>query len=304
MTTLGILNINKPTGWSSFQAVSFVRSYTGLRRVGHAGTLDPLATGVLLVCLGQAVKISRHLMELPKKYRTQITLGKATDTYDAAGRTVKEGDASFVSEAQLLRELSGFVGDILQVPPPYSAVKHGGRRSYRYARAGRPIALAPRRANIHTIHLVTYEPPALTIEIACSKGTYVRSIAHELGQKLGCGAYVSDLVRIGIGPFTIGGAISADELNRAFKASDWQRLLLPIDAGLGHLPVVTLDTEDAHNVRHGRSVTISAQTLPALNGESPQLWRGYGPDGALLSLLQLDDKRMMWQPKTVFNRQS
>ena len=302
MTTFGILNINKPTGWSSFQAVSFVRSYTGLRRVGHAGTLDPLATGVLLVCLGQAVKISRHLMELPKKYRTQITLGRATDTYDAAGRTVKEGDASFVSEAQLLRELSGFVGDILQVPPPYSAVKHGGRRSYRYARAGRPIALAPRRASIHTIHLVTYEPPSLTIEIACSKGTYVRSIAHELGQKLGCGAYVSDLVRVGIGPFTIDGAISADELSRAFKASDWRRLLLPIDAGLGHLPVVTLDTDDAHHVLHGRSVTISARTLPAPNGQSPNLWRGYGPDGALLSLLQLDGKKMAWQPKTVFNR--
>ena len=303
MITLGILNINKPTGWSSFQAVSFVRRYTGLRRVGHAGTLDPLATGVLLVCLGQAVKISRHLMELPKKYRTEVTLGKATDTYDAAGRIVDEGDPSLVNEAQLLRELSGFVGDISQVPPPYSAVKRGGRRSYKCARAGRPLTLAPRRVNVHTIHLITYEPPALTIEIVCSKGTYVRSIAHELGQKLGCGAYVSDLVRVGIGPFTISGSISADELNRAFKASDWRQLLLPIDAGLGHLPAVTLDTDEANNVRHGRSVKVSAQTLPVPNGESPKLWRSYGPDGALLSLLQLDGEKMMWQPKTVFNRE-
>ena len=125
-----------------------------------------------------------------------------------------------------------------------------------------------------------------------------------MGQKLGCGAYVSDLVRVGIGPFTIGGAISADELNRAFKTSDWRRLLLPIDAGLEHLPVVTLDTDDAHNIRHGRSVTINAQTRPVPNGESPKLWRGYGPDGTLLSLLQLDGEKMMWQPKTVFNRES
>jgi len=301
--------VNKPVGPTSFGVVGMVRRRSGVKRVGHAGTLDPMAGGVLLVCLGQASRVSEYLMGLPKGYRATVRLGASTTTYDAEGEVVRQGDYRDVSQADVEKALAGFVGEIMQAPPAYSAVKVAGERAYKRARRGEDVAPAARKTMVYTIDLLRFaqtgarpgEPPEAEIEVECGKGTYIRSLAHDLGEKLGCGAHLSALTRTRVGPFKIEDAIAMEELEAAFERGDWQEHLQPMDYALLEMPAITLHIEDEKDIRHGQPVAIDddrTETLPAIADEL--LCRAYAEDGSLVAIIRYDGGSGMWRARKVF----
>jgi len=289
----GILNINKPGGMTSHDVVARVRRITGQKRVGHAGTLDPLASGVLLLCLGQATRVAEYLMANDKVYRAGCRLGITTDTYDAEGRITSQAEVT-VTRAQVERELMAFTGSLEQTPPMYSALKVGGTPLYRLARRGQTVTRTARKVAIHTLELLEWTPPEMQLQVRCSKGTYIRSLVHDLGQRLQCGAYLAGLVRMASGTFRIEESITLTELEGAVARGDTARLLHPLDAALQAFPAVTVDGATAKGIVQGQGVQLSAD--PAAS-----LIRAYAADGRLLALLQ-HKKQDLWQPHKVFIR--
>ena len=301
MSPQGILNVDKPTGSTSFQIVALVRRLSGVKKVGHAGTLDPIATGVLLICLGQAVRVSEYLMELPKTYRGTVRLGVATDTYDADGTPVFEGDVESVSEEGLRAALEALERQEQQVPPSHSAIKVGGTPAYRLARAGRPVRLRPRKVRIERIDLISFRPPLVEIEVQCGKGTYIRTLADDLGRLLGCGAHIQALRRTVVGPFSVEDAISPERLETSFADGTWQDHLLPLDYGLSHIPAVYLDTETEKDVRHGSSLEAGSPPFQRLdNPQDGERCRAYGEDKSFVAILRHDADSRRWRPQKVF----
>ena len=183
MTENGILNICKPRGWTSLDVVRLVRRYSHVRRVGHAGTLDPAAEGVLPICLGQATRLVEYLLDYPKSYRARIRLGIVTDTYDAEGTVVSTSDPSSVTRVMVEQLLPSFTGEVTQVPPMFSALKRDGVPLYRYARAGKIVEREPRPVRVYRLELIDFEPPTLTVEMKCGRGVYLRTFAHDLGER-------------------------------------------------------------------------------------------------------------------------
>jgi tRNA pseudouridine55 synthase len=294
--TSGILVVDKPLGVTSFDVVRRVRRGTGEKRVGHAGTLDPAATGVLVVLLGQATRITEYLMDMPKTYRGTIRLGTSTTTYDAEGAVVSEADASGVTEKILREALAKFVGEIEQVPPAHSALKVDGERAYHRARRGEAVALKARPVSVYRIDLLRYDPPVAEIEVECGRGTYIRSLTHDVGERLGCGAHLASLVRSRIGPFTIEAAADEASLGKAFEDGSWRELMQPMDCGLMALPAITLEIEDEKDVRHGQAVALADVEAPAAGTEA----RGYAEDGSLVGIIAFDAESERWQPRKVF----
>ena len=300
MDTSGILNVDKPVDWTSFRVVSTVRRLSGIRRVGHAGTLDPFATGVLVVCLGQATRLSEYLMQATKVYRAQVRLGVVTDTFDATGTPQRQSDPSSISRSQIEEELATFQGQIHQVPPMFSALKHRGEPLYRYARAHQQVARPARPVTIHRIQLLAFQPPVATIEVECGKGTYIRTLAYDLGERLGCGAHLSGLVRLRVGPFALEDACSMGELERAFQEGRWQTLLHPPDAALPGWPAITLSEEEVTAVRFGQALPAAElQLSPPQTPEPDQLCRAYSPQGKLLAVLRYESAGHTWRPLKV-----
>ncbi len=292
----GILNIDKPAGSTSLKIVNLVRQLTGQRRVGHAGTLDPGATGVLPVCLGQATRIIPFLVDAAKIYRAEVELGIATTTYDAEGEVTGRIDPSFVTREQVERVLSSFLGSILQIPPMYSAVKHQGRRLYDFARAGIEVERNKRRAHIFRLQLLRWQPPFFTIEIECGKGTYIRSLAHDMGQALGCGACLRNLVRLRSGMFDISDSLTTHQLEDAFHHGYWQNLLYPMDVVLEHWIAAIVSQEHEQDIRWGRPLALEGE-----EGEDKGRCRAYSLDGRLLAVLRFNAERGLWQPEKVFS---
>jgi len=297
----GIFNIDKPAGRTSFQVVSLVRRLSGVRRVGHAGTLDPSATGVLVVCLGQATRLSEYVMEATKVYRAEVHLGITTDTLDATGKPLSQADPSNISRQQVEDALTAFVGEIDQVPPMFSALKHDGEPLYRYARAQRQVERQARRVTIYRLQFLAFQPPLATIEVECGKGTYIRALAHDLGQQLGCGAHLAALARLRVGPFTLDDACSLPELEAAFQEGCWQSLLHPADAALTSWPAVTLSEAQERAVRFGQCLAAdSLEPSPAQAVENDQLCRAYSPQGQLVAIVRYDADALLWRPAKVF----
>lgn len=207
-----ILLVDKPMGWTSFDVVGKVRALFHLSKVGHAGTLDPKATGLLIVCTGRQTKSVDQFMILDKEYVATMTLGKTTASFDTETEVLTESDASGVSLEALRATLSEFVGRQLQIPPMYSAVKYGGIPLYIYARKGRTVARDPKEIEITAIELIAFGSPEVELRIRCSKGTYIRSLVHDIGQRLGCGAMLSKLRRTAIGPYNVEDTLSIDDL--------------------------------------------------------------------------------------------
>jgi tRNA pseudouridine55 synthase len=294
--TSGILVVDKPPGATSFDIVRRVRRASGEKRVGHAGTLDPAATGVLLVLLGQATRITEYLMDMPKTYRGTMRLGVSTTTYDAEGEVVRESDPSAVTEADLRNALAAYVGEIEQVPPAHSAVKVNGERAYHRARRGETVAIKPRPATIYRIDLLRYEPPAAEIEVECARGTYIRSLAHDIGERLGCGAHLASLVRTRVGPFSLDGAVNEDALSIAFETGTWRDLVQPMDCGLIALPAITAEIEDEKDLRHGQAADLGGIEPPPDGTEA----RAYAEDGSLIGIIRYDADLGMWRPRKVF----
>jgi len=263
--------------------------------------LDPLATGVLLVCLGQAVRVSEYLMELSKTYRGTVRLGIATDTYDATGTPVSQGDAESVDEHSLNAALKALELKEDQVPPKYSAIKVGGTPAYRMARAGQPVTLQPRAVKIERIDLLSFRTPLVEIEVRCGKGTYIRTLADDLGRLLGCGAHLQNLRRTAVGPFDVDDAASLERLETAFADGSWQDLLHPLDYGLGHIPAVYLDMEAEKDVRHGCSLEAGSPPFQRLgDAQDGHRCRAYGEDGSFVGILRYDASSQRWRPRKVF----
>jgi tRNA pseudouridine55 synthase len=300
------LNINKPKGMTSHDVVARVRRLTGQRKAGHAGTLDPMATGALLLCLGQATRLIEYLMAGRKQYRATICFGVTTDTLDAEGQVTATNDPSSLTEARLRELLPKFLGEIEQTPPIFSALKKDGQPLYKWARAGQKVEVSPRRITIDSLTWVTWQSPYLTLDVVCSPGTYIRSLARDLGEAAGTGAHLAQLTRTASGNWSLADAVSLDQLERETETdkSAWQKHLHPLDQTVIHLPAVTLTEEATTDVRHGRQVQIDAlKTKPTTAGDTQvELVRAYTPSGDFLAILtraKSNDK--LWQPKKVFH---
>ena len=214
-----ILNINKPAGWTSFDVVKKIRNQLNIKKVGHAGTLDPFATGVLLVCTGGATKKVEGLMNLKKEYIARIEFGKTTDSYDLTGTVLSEKDASSVTLDRICEHLEKFKGDVEQIPPMYSALKVNGERLYKLARRGEVVERKARKVTIYQMDVLDFNNPFLELRIVCSRGTYIRTIANDLGEMLGCGAYLVALTRARIGDFKLDDSFEVKDLIREVKGS-------------------------------------------------------------------------------------
>jgi tRNA pseudouridine55 synthase len=258
----GILVLDKPIGVSSNQALQRVKRLYGAAKAGHTGSLDPLATGVLPLCFGEATKFSQYLLDADKAYESTFVLGAVTDTGDAEGRVLEVKDASAITQTDVVVALKTFEGEIEQVPSMYSAIKKDGQPLYKLARQGVEVERSPRQVVIRKLQLRAFrggEQPELDIYLECSKGTYVRSLADDLGRILGCGAFVSMLRRTRAGPFRIEDSLALDTLAALKETSDLQVMddfLLPADAALGALPLVRLSESGGFYMRRGQPVRV------------------------------------------------
>ena len=353
----GVLNVDKPAGWTSHDVVARVRRLAGLRQVGHAGTLDPMATGVLVLCLGRATRLLEFITGQPKSYLAEVTLGVVTDTYDAEGEVVSRfgwardwksladstkppqrlgmemesqgsdwesladstkppqrlgmemesqgsdwesladstkppqrlgvgEEAPVVSVAQVERALDAFRGAIMQRPPAFSALKRDGVPLYQRARAGEAVEVEPRPVMVYELTLLHLEGATLRLHVRCGAGVYVRSIAHDLGQALGCGAHLSALRRTAVGPFVAAEAVTLEHLAEAGALA---AALQPADAAVAHLPAIAMSAAEASRLLHGQAV---AAATPVQSGPA----RAYGPDGRFLGIVAGDERGRAWRP--------
>jgi tRNA pseudouridine55 synthase len=260
----GILNVNKPSGISSYDVIRRIKPLLRTSTpIGHAGTLDPLASGVLLVLLGEATKVSRFLLNLPKEYVAGVLFGRQTDTDDVTGKTLAERPATGLTAESVRAALDRFTGEIEQVPPAFSALKQDGQPLYRLARKGLEVRPKSRKVMVYESELLGWEPPTATVRCRVSAGTYVRALARDLGMALGTVATLASLVRTKVGQFTIEDSTALDALD----AASLTERLTPIDAALAGMPRVTVSPAQAHHLRQGKAVTeFDATTLSGTDG--------------------------------------
>ena len=251
MDLKGCLLLDKPAGLTSFETIEKLRKIVGVKKVGHVGTLDPLATGLLLACLGKATKLAQFLLGWDKEYVAQIKLGATTDTWDRDGNLLENVDVSAVSLPEVSRAVSELTGEVALLAPEYSALKYQGKKLYEYARAGQKVPRPTKRVKIYSAEILEFSPPYLTLRINCSKGTYIRSIAFELGQKLGCGAAVWELRRTKLGPHSLEKALTLDKIQEIIKTQQLESHLISLPDAVGHLPRVILLPDGYQKVKHG-----------------------------------------------------
>lgn len=275
----GILLLDKPQGLSSNAALQQVRGLYRALKAGHAGSLDPLATGMLPICFGQATKVCDWLLDSRKTYRVTAALGRQTDSADADGAIIAEAPVPALSEALLREVLTQFLGEQLQVPPMFSALKHQGRRLYELARRGEAVARAPRKITIERIELSGYTSDEVQFEVRCSKGTYIRSLVEDVAKKLGTLGHVAVLRRVEVEPFGAGPVYTVEALQSSEPAA-LQALLLPADSALIHLPRIDLEPGATEALSHGRTVTVPP------GAPEPGPARAYG-EGRFLGVVEL-----------------
>jgi tRNA pseudouridine55 synthase len=293
----GFFVINKPTGATSFAMVALVRRLTGVRRVGHAGTLDPLATGVLPIAVGQATRLIEYLDDQLKTYRARIRFGATTDTYDAEGNVIATADASHLTSDDVEAALLAFVGWIQQRPPVFSAIKVAGKPMYKYARAGEAPDVAPRRVYVDAARLLSYADGVADVEVRCAKGTYVRSIAHDLGEAVGTGAYLEGLIRTASGGFTLDDARSPDELRAVAAEGALVDALLAPDRALERMRAAILAQPHSLAVMTGGRIDL--RVGPGRRPpERDELCRAYSAGGELLGVLRRR-RDGLWHPEKV-----
>lgn len=294
----GLLPIDKPVGWTSHDVVGRVRRILGTPRVGHAGTLDPAATGVLVVGVGRATRFLDYVQAASKEYVAHVVLGIESESADIDGRLVPRRQSAFsISEAAIEDTLQQFLGDIDQIPPKYSAIKIGGEALYRRARRGEVVDVPSRRVRVDGIQVVEYSYPDLVLSIECGSGVYVRSLARDIGEALGCGAYLHRLLRTRVGSFTVAKSWSLGELDVRSFPRDWAVVASAIDAGLGTVPALRLKWEGERSWYHGRSIRVDAS--------GPQGWEivraytGNGDFAGLGSIEHSNDTSAQIRPRIV-----
>ena len=271
-----------------------MRHRSGVRRVGHAGTLDPAATGVLVLCLGQATRLIEYLMDATKAYVAEVTLGVSTNTYDADGEVTATNDASRIRRAAIEAALALFRGDFEQAPPPFSALKRDGVPLYKLARRGEAVTPAPRPVRVDRLDITSYKPPIVRLEIECSKGFYVRSLAHDLGARLHVGGMLSGLVRTRVGPFSLAQAVGIDTLRAELASGEWtQRLIAPDEILLGWQAAIVGEANE-RRLRTGQPATFDAPAAGAADR-----CRAYTSAGDFLAVLRRGDTAT-WRSEKVF----
>ena len=304
----GVLVIDKPVGMTSHDVVQIIRRGTGIRRAGHTGTLDPRASGVLVVLIGPAVRLSEYVSASDKRYQATLRLGSSTDTYDADGRVTRHQNADNVTEEQFEEILKNYTGEIFQTPPPYSAVKVKGRPSYESARNGEQVTLEPRKINVYSLETLEWAPPEAVLDIYCSSGTYVRSLAHDLGNELRTGAYLIGLRRTKSGRFTLRDAVPLRQIQDSFLTGEWSRYLIPAAEALGDWPYITLIGDEVETVRHGHRLPagddakdlVDPKKHPYVEEGSLGMVRAITEQGDLVAIVQYIEEDHEWQPKKVF----
>lgn len=271
MSPSGVLIIDKPHGVTSHDVVAKVRRILSIRQVGHFGTLDPFATGVLPLSLGKATRFAQFYLRSRKAYAGTMRFGFATDTYDATGTPTSPPVTPHLDAATLESLFRSFTGRMEQTPPPFSAKRVGGKRAYELARQHKPVHLAPVEVEIYALELLGVEKDQVRFAVECSGGTYVRSLAHDLGQKLGCGAHLGGLRRTAVAEFTESRAVTLDQLGEAVHAGNWAALLTPLEALLPDFPELVVHGREEKSVRHGHKFQL-AQSLSPGRGEPPGRW--------------------------------
>ena len=294
----GIINIDKPYGITSMDVVRRIKRASRQKRVGHAGTLDPIATGVIPVCIGQATRVTEYLNDGRKEYEAQIELGVTTDTYDAMGEVLQRSEPGDLSEDEILTALKPFEGSIEQVPPMYSALKKDGKRLYDLARAGIEVEREPRQVVVYDITLLELQGNVVRVLVACGKGFYMRSLAFDLGQALGCGGHLKSLIRTKSGPFRVENAIALEDAEDAFSSSDWPGILNPPDVVLSSMRAAIVGPKIEDMVRNGRALP---QGLRMPNGRADEKCRAYSVDGRFIAILTFDATLASWRPEKVFS---
>lgn len=291
----GILPVYKPKGFTSHDIVGRVRRWIGQKRVGHTGTLDPEVEGVLPICVGQATRVVEYIQDQPKRYRGTMRLGISTDTEDQTGTVLEQQTVSTVTSEQIQHVMKGFVGEIKQIPPMYSAVKVNGKRLYELARKGQVVSRKARNVTIYSLECIkvtTGDYPVISFDVCCSKGTYVRTLCVDIGKALGFPAHMQSLVRTESGPFHISDCFQLDELTEA-KTPEIQRdFFFALDAGLGTIPSVVIADQEAEHVYNGLPLQVDEITL------LPPLVRVYTDSGEFCAIYRVENG--IAKPEKVF----
>jgi tRNA pseudouridine55 synthase len=277
----GVLLLDKPLGLSSNDALIRAKRLYLAKKAGHTGTLDPLATGLLPLCFGEATKFSQDLLEADKTYEATMRLGIRTTTGDAEGEPIDTRDVT-CDQAAVQVAMQKFLGDIVQVPPMYSALKRDGKPLYEYARAGQTVEREGRQVTIHALDILACTLPDVTFRVTCSKGTYVRTLAEDIGEALGCGAHLVALRRTGVGALTLENSVTLDSLSDATD-SERDAWLQPVDALLSTFPLVTLNEDATRRFLHGQRLKLSELTITGEAVDAPRV-RVYAEDGRLLGV--------------------
>ena len=280
-------------------ALRHIKRITRLRKkIGHGGTIDPLASGVLPICFGQATRLMDHVVDSGKIYRAEIKLGIATTTYDAEGEVTKTIDFPALTREAVENSIRPWIGLVNQTPPMYSAIKVDGNRLYKLARAGLEVKRETRPVKISDIKILEFDYPKLVIEVDCGKGTYIRSLAHDLGESLGCGAHISDLVRLACGSFAREHSVTLEQLEEAAESPEgWQKHLYPLDRVLMGLKSITLGSQAETQLRHGQA--LSSDTAEVRSNDQEER-RVYNSQGIFIALVKFDRSTDTWQPVKVF----
>lgn len=305
----GLILVDKPQGFTSHRVVLQMRGLLGIRKVGHYGTLDPLATGLVVVAMGKATRLFPFFSKMDKVYRGKIRLGYSTDTYDSSGAPSSEESGAYPSRTHLLECIGEFLGEIEQFPPPYSAKKYKGKPLYVLARQKKEFELRSNKVTVHDFRLISYDPPFLDFEVECSSGTYIRSLAHDLGQRVGCGAHLAQLVRTSIGNFKLEDGFSLDTIVEYVEEGKIDRFLIPMELLLPGFPKIVLKENGASLARNGNLILPDSilkvldqnSGHAALSGEGETIFRLFSVDGKLLALGKKDSERKGIHPFLVID---
>ncbi len=295
----GVVNINKEKGYTSHDVVAKLRGIVGQKKIGHTGTLDPDAMGVLPVCLGKATKLCDMLTDKSKTYETVMLLGKTTDTQDISGTVLSEASISDIDETMVTKCIGEFVGDYLQMPPMYSALKVNGKKLYELARQGIEVERKKRPVVIHEIHILEIDLPRVRMEISCSKGTYIRTLCHDIGQKLGCGACMEELTRTRVGRFELADSFNLQQVEEMKESGRLEEIIVPIDAMFSEYEAVTIKKEFAAFAYNG-NLFMPKHICEKITLTDGKQVRVYDEEGSFIAIYAFQKEKWMFQIVKMF----
>ena len=298
----GLINVYKEPGYTSFDVVAVLRGILKQKKIGHTGTLDPDAEGVLLVCLGNATRLCDMLEDRSKAYRCRMLLGTCTDTEDTSGKVLSQADWDSVTEEAIRRTAESFVGGYDQVPPMYSALKVNGRKLYEYARAGIEVERKPRPIEISSIEIEKIELPYVTFTVSCGKGTYVRSLCRDIGEKLGCGACMEHLTRVRVSHFMVEDSLKLSDFEKIMANGEMDRFVLPVESVFADSPAITVREHAKKWIDNGNKLNVEDVEITP-EGKTPSdgcLYRTYNAEGKFVAVYRYSGEKMQFVPEKMF----